>query len=1789
MVTPPRQPNSDFSEFFQEFQKNNQTTLDSSLFPSLMAAPASNKMGFLGRTIDILSRPMRTISNPVMKALEAPERADRIRELRLSGDDAGAFKEFLNYSGALATAPITGFFSDKPENKPYWSDIIEKATDVANRNDPNYVDTANNANPVLKGVGGFIGDFILDPLWLVPVVGFGTKLAKTGTKVAKTVGDAQQAATTAVRQGDEIVTLTTRVGGKDREPQRFATIEEAEAALAAQQRRGSRPWVNADEVEGVIPRGTNSFRITREAVETPVGVPGGATAAVAKAANLPDTVPASAISQRLSDELLAAVPTKGESSAEFVSRVVGNMLDDAKTVVGGKETSLKNSFIETLRELSQVAAPAAKAGKPDNFDKWLSKLLKDDTVTDSRIAIPENSITLRGAGLGNEAILGYVLNIYRNTRNTEVKDAIRSLLLEPTYGRYASGIKAGKEVNALGNASTSAAVAKEVEAGARATQLLTTLTNLDDANAARLGALFGEEFVAILRKTDPQGVAQFLDDIRTILTKTGSIEALGRATPGSLLGSSMAAFGVDPAALSRAVSLVDSNIANIPNRAQQTLVQVAETVADNPSFQSNLRQVLQNLNYPVDRLGPGRSADDVYEGMVLAISKALPAPINNKLSKSYQDKNYPFEVQGVRKTDLEYLDGIGVIPLEPATYFQFDLFLSLAMKGVQPLFVGNKKLPVFTKQGTEFQGLKLATEKERLTLAGMKVIEDLLIERGVPLTIDYQGVFHKVRFSQVYEEVAAALNRNPEAGKNFLTYVFFNGNTGTAPTQFLEAVAKAMSGGNRAEVRELLTSAVDRNGRSIVNSEGKGINFLAGKKKMGQMTPFKKSNVETADKITDAIMDAVPSLRAIAKTNADDYLARARTEGTVVAQDAADYLVGLVNSPDKLAEAIRAVDNSESVVGDFARTINATELGATLANGAVKSGLGPGLKKNAEEIANLEKASLSGDNARVQKVKEEMLDSAEAFQARVRKEAEEIVEDAMAGRANLDNVPPGVMDDVAEASTFNAASTNDKIATDGYGTMWAWTSKILDPLNKIFNANRGMHVNEMPWGARMFKAQANSLHVLAARFLVPLRQLSKNNDFAAPVTPGSKTTVLQQAVRNIQQGVKSPEGTILRQAEDAYRPILAKVVDTTNDIQNFMLGNAFFRSGAGTDALNMAFDFNRVLGDKTPPRGIYFDRDLAEQTARARVAREAAEQNKPIRDVTDEDVTREMFNQWTTWDIDDPINFAYNINRAAIQVSTESGFVTAFRKKAIAMGVGSNKAEKDFVKYTFAEDSRYAKYFGDEPLYLHPDAAEMLDAIDTFAKSSKAFEGAFGQFVRTTLDPITDTWKYAITLPRPGHHIRNMVGDITLTYLAEGGFKALASSRHAFRTMGIKGSYEDIDVVRLLTGAGLEMPKATTVGVAGIKGKGGSSFDLTYADAYEEMILKGMLPPAKGREGLYKGRGFDEQEMVDTKVTRALEKAAGVVNPFAMRGGRMEDAIMNVAEGRDHFVRMQHFWQIMEKAKAGKKLTAGFGRMVDPKTMTKDELITFAVDRVAKYHPDLSTLSVFERKYLKRLMPFYHWNRGAFQAVMETTVMNPGRIMAFPKASYNIAVAAGINPYSLYDPFPDDQIFPSFLRDEMQGPQFEVGGRYYAVRPGIVTFDVLNQVRTGNPVDAVMSNLNPAFKIPLELLTGVRVDTGARIRDYSDYIDSSIPGVNYAANISSFSVTGSLTSLLTGGGFDRQLQYELGNKDINDQRISLLNWLTGVGLVDYSRPSYIRFAQNERRQEFRPDTGRSPF
>jgi hypothetical protein len=129
------------------------------------------------------------------------------------------------------------------------------------------------------------------------------------------------------------------------------------------------------------------------------------------------------------------------------------------------------------------------------------------------------------------------------------------------------------------------------------------------------------------------------------------------------------------------------------------------------------------------------------------------------------------------------------------------------------------------------------------------------------------------------------------------------------------------------------------------------------------------------------------------------------------------------------------------------------------------------------------------------------------------------------------------------------------------------------------------------------------------------------------------------------------------------------------------------------------------------------------------------------------------------------------------------------------------------------------------------------------------------------------------------------------------------------------------------------------------------------------------------------------------------------------------------------------------------------------------------------------------------------------------------------------------------------------------------------VEPGIATTDVLNTTVAGNLFQNVIGQTAPIIKMPFELSTGRTVGTGGEIHDWSDYLDSQIPGVAQASRLSGTSVTGSLASLLQGKGLDPQYQVAAGNKDVVP---SIVNYLTGLGITPMSQPNQISYAQFEQ-------------
>jgi hypothetical protein len=266
----------------------------------------------------------------------------------------------------------------------------------------------------------------------------------------------------------------------------------------------------------------------------------------------------------------------------------------------------------------------------------------------------------------------------------------------------------------------------------------------------------------------------------------------------------------------------------------------------------------------------------------------------------------------------------------------------------------------------------------------------------------------------------------------------------------------------------------------------------------------------------------------------------------------------------------------------------------------------------------------------------------------------------------------------------------------------------------------------------------------------------------------------------------------------------------------------------------------------------------------------------------------------------------------------------------------------------------------------------------------------------------------------------------------------------------------------------------------------------------------------------------------------------------------------------------------------GKPMARGFGKKIKfdfNKPDVMEDIYFAAAERVLRYQPTGQSLTALERLVPRRLFPFYAWNKGAVIALAETVVMYPSRVSWPFKASYNLSVAMGVDPNSYYDPFPRDQKFPSYMTEDIQGPQFVINGKYYGFQPGLTQFDVLNQFGGSDyfrrPIEeAALNSLNPGLKLPIELITGSRMATRNPIADISDYVDSSIPNVTYYANLTTYSPT----SIIIDGQWERQKKYESGDKTDISRALSFANWLTGFSFREYSRPDVVRLGQIEERQ-----------
>lgn len=689
-------------------------------------------------------------------------------------------------------------------------------------------------------------------------------------------------------------------------------------------------------------------------------------------------------------------------------------------------------------------------------------------------------------------------------------------------------------------------------------------------------------------------------------------------------------------------------------------------------------------------------------------------------------------------------------------------------------------------------------------------------------------------------------------------------------------------------------------------------------------------------------------------------------------------------------------------------------------------------------------------------------------------------------------------------------------------------AKILQPLGRAF-------VNhwQNPTLHSALLSEGNVGRVFQGIIRKNLNEVARNFD----------TATLVEGMRLLQRGM--PLSAVQGPAGDAARALQQVTETMFRTSTNGAVARNGAQRGIFSEFMAKGFPIEHVNskmanGRLKLPEKYQFDKASAEQAAAANGT----------------SVAEELSKQWMRWDIDNPIDFLGRMSAAMGGLATDSAIAMEGRRIAQASNLLSDTRRSGFVRLNLGEDSVLGRYIPES--YVHPDVLAEFQRMDEILSNPAKFNALIDNLV----SPITNKWKAGMTIYHPGHHIRNLIGDTVMSFLTD-GVKSPVYYNRALRMMksgnNIRGAYDEFDAIAALRGQTTAMEgggKAAKVKV------NGQYVELDDMQAQQFAMNAGILPDFSVQEDIISSAG----EGFGAGFANRLENARPL-------GGRAQKIAGGLSEARDDFVRMAHFLHVLEHPPKG-----GFKSMEDA--------VKYAAERVRKAHPDGSDLANFERTRMRIIFPFYSWTRKAIPLIIEATFMHPGRVTQYPKAMYNYAQSNGMDLESMSEPFPVGEIFPDFLTDNMTGPLMrDKAGHSISMDFGFPQADIMNEF-VADPALGVANMLNPLIKVPVEALTSSRLVSGAPINNRTEYLESNVPGLAQAGQLTGYSPTGSLIDTLKGEGPRVQDAVTKGNKQAlgtgdaaGFDLEALVNRTLNVRYTDMNKPSYDRIAQMEERDK----------
>lgn len=526
----------------------------------------------------------------------------------------------------------------------------------------------------------------------------------------------------------------------------------------------------------------------------------------------------------------------------------------------------------------------------------------------------------------------------------------------------------------------------------------------------------------------------------------------------------------------------------------------------------------------------------------------------------------------------------------------------------------------------------------------------------------------------------------------------------------------------------------------------------------------------------------------------------------------------------------------------------------------------------------------------------------------------------------------------------------------------------------------------------------------------------------------------------------------------------------------------------------------------------------------------------------------DLANFWHAFDIEksvvkDPLEFMNLMNLAVqransrIEIATQFDF---FIGKTAAQVKDAGEALGDYVRID--EDTTIGKLLGETEKLVHKDDVEKLKFVQKYLDYDSTFSESALKRVVEVSDRITYVLKSSNTLIRPGHHVVSIVGEAAMNALA--GVR-LSSYHNTTRILNRfrPGQYDN-------TGE----PFKAYAELDARKGKRikADQFDNVYwlnKNTREALPDEAVFKLAQKYGVLVHPGGGLEDFIVSGEPTAFLKGAYGTFH-------RGMNKLSVIASHRDNFFRMSHFIDELQRTKGAANL---------------EEAALAAATAIREWHPTSASLSAFEKKYMRRAVYFYTWQRIALTKIVGTMLERPGIATIPSKIQYAWADANGFNPESFGDPWDPDGIYASWHTSSVFGPQFQGpqgAGDAYGIQPAIQPIDILAQafepfnVEPGeNPLmaisrgasDTFANNANPIIKTLIESTSQSRLGEGGDLPSPPEYLINQVGFVNTIAKMTGF--------------LQDENPYETPQDREEKNNRLLLNLLLGQRITDYSTPS----------------------